>query len=78
MSLVFCHISLSSSLFLFYNQSTGVPSIICFLFLLSELDQFRSGGKEPETETTFCFGEELLETDDVSKKLIIIKVNFGK
>ncbi|KAM9463109.1 interferon regulatory factor 9 isoform 2-T5 [Clarias gariepinus] len=60
------------------KMERGVKPTLIFnrQFFKQELDQFRSGGKEPETETTFCFGEELLETDDVSKKLIIIKITL--
>lgn len=48
------------------------------LVIFSELEQFNIEGKEPESEITLCFGEELLEDDDISKKLIIIKVNLSK
>ncbi|XP_060719120.1 interferon regulatory factor 9 isoform X2 [Tachysurus vachellii] len=41
-----------------------------------ELEQFNNEGKEPESEITLCFGEELLEDDDISKKLIIIKISL--
>ncbi|TTY54611.1 Interferon regulatory factor 8 [Bagarius yarrelli] len=41
-----------------------------------QLEQFSHEGKQPETEITLCFGEELVEDDDVSKKLIVIKIGL--
>ncbi|XP_065098772.1 interferon regulatory factor 9 [Paramisgurnus dabryanus] len=41
-----------------------------------ELDCFRQGGDPPESDITLCFGEELLDGDDLSKKHIIIKISL--
>ncbi|XP_016324023.1 interferon regulatory factor 8-like isoform X1 [Sinocyclocheilus anshuiensis] len=41
-----------------------------------ELDSFRSGGKQPQSEITLCFGEELYDGDDVDDKHIIIKISI--
>ncbi|XP_062859379.1 interferon regulatory factor 9 [Trichomycterus rosablanca] len=41
-----------------------------------ELELFRNGDVQPETEITLCFGEELLEDDDINQKLIIVKVGL--
>lgn len=38
------------------------------------MDAFRNGGKEPQSEITLCFGEELNDGDNISDKHIIIKV----
>ncbi|KAK3529194.1 hypothetical protein QTP70_019428, partial [Hemibagrus guttatus] len=57
------------------KMERGVKPTLIFnrQFFKQELEQFHNGGKQPETEITLCFGEELLEDDDISKKLIIIK-----
>ncbi|XP_067285369.1 interferon regulatory factor 9 [Pseudorasbora parva] len=41
-----------------------------------ELDAFRNGGKEPQSEITLCFGEELNDGDNISDKHIIIKISL--
>ncbi|XP_026101229.1 interferon regulatory factor 8-like [Carassius auratus] len=41
-----------------------------------ELDSFRSGGKQPQSEITLCFGEELCDGDNVDDKHIIIKISI--
>ncbi|XP_016393483.1 interferon regulatory factor 8-like isoform X2 [Sinocyclocheilus rhinocerous] len=41
-----------------------------------ELDSFRSGGKQPQSEITLCFGEELYDGDNVDDKQIIIKISI--
>ncbi|XP_023269018.1 interferon regulatory factor 9-like isoform X1 [Seriola lalandi dorsalis] len=42
-----------------------------------QLDQFRSnGGEPPQCGVTLCFGEELNNTEDPSRKLIIVKITF--
>ncbi|XP_008306044.1 interferon regulatory factor 9 [Cynoglossus semilaevis] len=42
-----------------------------------QLDQFYSqGGEPPECGVTLCFGEELSNNEDLSKKLIIVKITF--
>ncbi|MCJ8738128.1 hypothetical protein PDJAM_G00032070 [Pangasius djambal] len=60
------------------KMERGVKPTLIFnkQFFKQELEQFRTGGKQPETEITLCFGEELLEGDDISKKLIIIKISL--
>ncbi|KAB5555178.1 hypothetical protein PHYPO_G00030500 [Pangasianodon hypophthalmus] len=60
------------------KMERGVKPTLIFnkQFFKQELEQFRNGGKQPETEITLCFGEELLEGDDISKKLIIIKISL--
>ncbi|XP_053496144.1 interferon regulatory factor 9 [Ictalurus furcatus] len=60
------------------KMERGVKPTLIFnkQFFKQELEQFHNGGKQPETEITFCFGEELLEGDDISKKLIIIKISL--
>ncbi|XP_060795310.1 interferon regulatory factor 9 [Neoarius graeffei] len=60
------------------KMERGVKPTLIFnkQFFKQELEQFRNGGKEPETEITLCFGEELLEGDDISQKLIIIKISL--
>ncbi|KAI5102890.1 interferon regulatory factor 9, partial [Silurus meridionalis] len=60
------------------KMERGVKPALIFnkQFFKQELEQFQNGGKLPETEITLCFGEELLEGDDLSKKLIIIKIGL--
>ncbi|XP_066520072.1 interferon regulatory factor 9 [Hoplias malabaricus] len=41
-----------------------------------ELDLFRSGGCQPESEITLCFGEELSDEDNLAEKFIIIKISL--
>ncbi|XP_077062015.1 interferon regulatory factor 9 [Siphateles boraxobius] len=41
-----------------------------------ELDAFRNGGKEPQSEIILCFGEELYDGDNISDKHIIIKISL--
>nr|AUL77448.1 interferon regulatory factor 9 [Gymnocypris waddellii]AUL77457.1 interferon regulatory factor 9 [Schizopygopsis younghusbandi] len=41
-----------------------------------ELDAFRSGGKQPRSEITLCFGEELYDGDNIDDKHIIIKISI--
>uniref|UniRef100_A0A8C1L9S7 Interferon regulatory factor 9 n=2 Tax=Cyprinus carpio TaxID=7962 RepID=A0A8C1L9S7_CYPCA len=41
-----------------------------------ELDSFRSGGKQPQSEITLCFGEELHDGDNIDDKHIIIKISI--
>ncbi|XP_044196315.1 interferon regulatory factor 9 [Thunnus albacares] len=42
-----------------------------------ELDNFRSnGGEPPQTSITLCFGEELSNTEDPSRKLIIVQISL--
>ncbi|XP_042591158.1 interferon regulatory factor 8-like [Cyprinus carpio] len=41
-----------------------------------ELDAFRSGGKQPQSEITLCFGEELCDGDNIDDKHIIIKISI--
>uniref|UniRef100_W5KBS6 Interferon regulatory factor 9 n=1 Tax=Astyanax mexicanus TaxID=7994 RepID=W5KBS6_ASTMX len=41
-----------------------------------ELEDFRAGGNLPQSEITLCYGEELADGDDLSKKCIIIKIAF--
>lgn len=41
-----------------------------------ELDAFRSGGKQPQSEITLCFGEELHDGDNIDDKHIIIKISI--
>ncbi|NP_991273.2 interferon regulatory factor 9 isoform X1 [Danio rerio] len=41
-----------------------------------ELECFRNGGKQPQSEIILCFGEELLEGDNISDKHIIIKISL--
>nr|AUL77447.1 interferon regulatory factor 9 [Schizothorax lissolabiata]AUL77456.1 interferon regulatory factor 9 [Schizothorax lantsangensis] len=41
-----------------------------------ELDAFRSGGKQPQSEITLCFGEELYDGDNIDDKHIIIKISI--
>ncbi|XP_027032711.2 interferon regulatory factor 9 [Tachysurus fulvidraco] len=60
------------------KMERGVKPTLIFnrQFFKQELEQFNNEGKEPESEITLCFGEELLEDDDISKKLIIIKISL--
>lgn len=51
-----------------------VANRLILFFLSSELDSYRSGGDPPQTDITLCFGEELMDGDDLSDKHIIIKV----
>nr|AFL69828.1 IRF9 [Carassius auratus] len=41
-----------------------------------ELEAFRNGGKEPQSEIMMCFGEELYDGDNISDKHIIIKISL--
>ncbi|XP_040921668.1 interferon regulatory factor 9 [Toxotes jaculatrix] len=42
-----------------------------------QLDQFRSnGGEPPQCNVILCFGEELSNTEDPSRKLIIVQITF--
>ncbi|XP_057215429.1 interferon regulatory factor 9 isoform X2 [Triplophysa rosa] len=41
-----------------------------------QLDSYRSGGDPPQTDITLCFGEELMDGDDLSDKHIIIKISL--
>ncbi|XP_029384507.1 interferon regulatory factor 9 isoform X2 [Echeneis naucrates] len=42
-----------------------------------QLDNFRSnGGDPPECGVTLCFGEELSDSEDLSRKLIIVKITL--
>ncbi|XP_028288254.1 interferon regulatory factor 9 [Parambassis ranga] len=44
---------------------------------MQQLDHFRSnGGEPPQCGVTLCFGEELNNTEDPSRKLIIVQISF--
>lgn len=51
-------------------------SSLAFPSSRSELDHFRSnGGEPPQCGITLCFGEELSNSEDPSRKLIIVQVS---
>ncbi|XP_056627636.1 interferon regulatory factor 9 isoform X1 [Triplophysa dalaica] len=56
-------------------ERTSEPTMLFNKDLFKQqLDSYRSGGNPPQTDITLCFGEELMEGDDLSDKHIIIKI----
>lgn len=53
--------------------------VFLLCYVSSELDNFRTnGGEPPRCSFTLCFGEELSNTEDPTKKLITAQVKETK